>query len=644
MVSREKSWLDKSVSELESEIRHHNRLYFQKTRPAISDEEFDRLVERLRILNPASPVLQEIGSDLLPLGKKIEHSSPMLSLDKCYHLDDLMKWAEKLEGEVAASPKIDGLAIAIRYDELGTLKVAETRGDGNKGDEITANLLQVAGVPDRVSEANLEVRGEVYMPLSVFRSFKNNFANPRNLAAGAIKQKDPKKTSDYSLRFFAYELVGRDYQTERENEELLRKLGFHTVETHYAPPERQSLEKIYEDFLARRHLLDYEIDGVVYKASQVEVRNRLGASAHHPRWAIAYKFQGDSGVSFLRAVEWSVSRTGVITPIGIVDPVLLSGATVSRISLHNAGMMNKLGVTLDAEVAVMRRGGVIPHLEKVLHKTPRVVSLPERCPSCDFPTELREDFLYCTNPLGCRQTKLGELKHFVDVLEIDGFGPKLIEQLYDAGYVEEIYDFFSLTPEVLLGLERVGPLLAQKLIGHIQLRRTIPLSLFLQALGITGLGKQISQLLVRHYRNFESLSQATEEDLARVPTVGPIIARHVVEGLQNKKKMLERLLKEIRLEEKANAKAGQFSGKSFLFTGKMASLSRGDAEKRVEAEGGEIASGVSKDLDFLVIGSEGYQNRQKGQKWLKAEALVQKGAALRIISEEEFLNMLLHTP
>ncbi len=640
MVPREKSLIERSVSELEAEVRRHNRLYFQRARPAISDEDFDRLVERLRVLNPDSPVLQEIGSDLLPSGKKIAHSSPMLSLDKCYNLDDLMKWVEKLNCEVAASPKIDGLAIAIRYDETGHLKVAETRGDGNKGDEITANLLRVTGVPARVSEANLEVRGEVYMPLSVFRDFKNTFANPRNLAAGAIKQKDPQKTADYALRFFAYELVGRDYETEQENEETLRKLGFQTVETHYVSPDRQALEKNYRSFLERRHVLDYEIDGVVYKASQVEVRNRLGASSHHPRWAIAYKFQGDSGVSFLREVEWSVSRTGVITPIGIVDPVVLSGATVSRISLHNAGMMGKLGVTLDAEVAVVRRGGVIPHLEKVLRKTSRAILLPERCPSCDFPTELRDDFLYCTNPLGCRQTKLGELKHFVDVLEIDGFGPKLIEQLYDSGYVEEVVDFFRLTPEMLLGLERVGPILAQKLVGHIQGRKNIPLGLFLQSLGIPDLGKQVSQLLVKHFRNFEALSQATEEDLAHIPTVGPIIARHVVVGLLHKKKMLLRLLKEIHLEEKANARAGQFSGKNFLFTGKMASMSRGEAEKLVEAEGGEIASGVSKDLDFLVIGSEGYRNREKGQKWLKAESLVQKGAALKIISEEEFLTML----
>ena len=629
-----------SISQLEKQIRHHNQLYFKKHEPEISDYEFDRLVEQLRKLKPDSSVLAEVGSDLALTGEKIEHSSPMLRLDKCYGLDDLMKWADKLEGEVAVSPKIDGLAIAIRYDEEGKLKVAETRGNGLKGDEITENVRQIRDIPVQVKDANLEVRGEVYMPLTVFKGYQGAFANPRNLAAGAIKQKDPKKTGEYRLNFFAYEFFGKDYESEKENVNALKKMGFTPVETRFLPRDREKLQQAFEEFLAERNHFDFEVDGVVYKANEVKVRNQLGASAHHPRWAIAYKFQGDSGTSILRDVEWSVSRTGALTPIGIIDPVELSGAMVSRVSLHNYGMMKKMGVTLGAKVAVMRRGGVIPHLEEVLKKTKKEIPFPKKCPSCSYPTEVREDFLHCTNLKGCRKTKLGELKHFVDVLEIDGFGEKILEQLYDAGYVEEVYDFYTLTADDLLSLERMGDVLATKLVGNIQSRKKIPLSLLLRSLGISELGKHVSQVLVKNYRNLAGIRKIKEENLARIHTIGAIIAKKVVAGLKEKKPTINKLLKHISVEEKSAARKGKLSGKSFLFTGKMAAMSRGDAEKEVVVAGGEISLSVNRDLDFLVIGSEGYKNRDKGNKWLKAEALMQKGAELKIISEEEFLKMI----
>lgn len=631
---------DLPIAELEEEIRLHNELYFKKAQPIISDYDFDRLVERLRKEKPDSPVFDEIGSDLGKGGKKIEHSSPMLSLDKCYKLDDLMKWADKLEGKVAISPKIDGLAIAIRYDDKGRLKISETRGNGIKGDEITSNVKQVRDIPHQVKETNLEVRGEVYMPLSVFKTFQGTFANPRNLAAGAIKQKNPEKTGEYQLRFFAYEFIGKDYESEKENVTALKKMGFTPVQTKFLPIDREKLQAVYDEFLSQRDDFDYEVDGVVYTANEVRIRNKMGASSHHPRWAIAYKFQGDSGTSVLRDVEWSVSRTGAITPIGIIDPVELSGATVSRINLHNYGLMKKMGVTLGAKVAVMRRGGVIPNLEKVIKGTKKEVPVPKQCPSCSFPTEIRDDFLHCTNPKGCRKTKLGELKHFVDVLEIDGFGDKIIERLYDAGYVEEIYDFYTLTVDDLLTLERMGEVLAAKLVGNVKSRKNIPLALFLRSLGLPELGKHVAQVLAKNYRNLESLQKIKEEDLAQVHTIGDIIAKNVTQGLKEKKPIIKKLLKHIQLEEKESAKGGKLSGKNFLFTGKMGTMPRGQAEKLVEKEGGEVAGSVGRDLDYLVVGSEGYKKRDKGNKWLKAEALMQKGAEIKIISEEEFFEML----
>lgn len=630
-----------SVAELEQAIRHHNDLYFKKAKPEISDFEFDRMAERLKELKPTSAVLEEIGSDLSEAGgKKLVHSSPMLSLDKCYSQDALKDWAEKLEGDIVVSPKIDGLAIAVHYNAEGRLYQAETRGDGFKGDDITRNVQEVRDIPSKISKGPLEVRGEVYMRRSVFKKYEGSFANPRNLAAGALKQKDPKKTREYELNFFAYELIGLDLKREIEKIQRLDKLHFVTIETRVVPRTPEELQKAYDTLLNKRDSLDYELDGVVYKANEISDQTRLGASAHHPRWAIAYKFQGDSGTSVLREVEWSVSRTGVITPIGIIDPLRLSGATVSRVSLHNYGLMKKMGVSIGAKVLVMRRGGVIPNLEEVLEKTKKLVEAPETCPSCGSKTEIRDDFLYCTNEKGCRSTRLGELRHFVDVLEIEGFGDKTIEQLYDNGYVEDLPDFFRLTKEDLLNLERMGEILANKLIENIQSHRKVPLAQFLRSLGIPELAKHSSEVLAKQFRSLDRIRKATEEELSAIHTIGPVIAREVVQGLHHKSKTLDKLLSYMSLEERSAAKEGKFSGKSFLFTGKMAAMDRGDAEKKVEALGGEISGGVNKDLDYLVIGSEGYKNRDKGNKWIKAESLKQKGADIEIISEEQFLQML----
>jgi DNA ligase (NAD+) len=267
------------------------------------------------------------------------------------------------------------------------------------------------------------------------------------------------------------------------------------------------------------------------------------------------------------------------------------------------------------------------------------VEAPKRCPSCGSATEIRDDFLYCTNEKGCRKTRLGELRHFVAVLEIEGFGGKMIEQLYDNGFVEDVPDFFTLTVDDLLSLERVGEILAKKLIDQIQAHRKIPLPLFLRSLGIPELAKHSSEILVKNFRNLEKIRRLTEEELSNIHTIGPVIAREVVRGLKEKSKTIDKLLKHVTLEEKTAAKGGKLSGKSFLFTGKMAAMERGEAEKKVESLGGEIAGGVTRDLDYLVIGSEGYQNRDKGNKWIKAESLIQKGAGIKIIPEEEFLEM-----
>ncbi len=639
-----------SLSELETQVRHHNQLYFELHQPEISDYDFDRLVERLKKIHPESPILNELGSDLrkgvnVP---KIVHTSPMLSLDKCYSLDDLMSWAKKFEGDVLVTPKIDGCAVEIRYDEKGELEMAATRGDGVKGEDISANVRFVADIPKRLPSLSqtqeksqgLEVRGEVYMPLSVFKNFKSSFANPRNLAAGAIKQKQASKTREYQLRFFAYDVRDQEFESEFEKMNFLHTLGFQTVEFRKLMPDADLLQSEWDRYLAQRNEVDYELDGVVYKTDRVSEQERLGASAHHPRYAIAYKFQGDSGVTILREVEWSVARTGVITPVGIVDPVELSGAKVSRVSLHNYGLLQKLSVTLPCEVLMIRRGGVIPYLEKVLENDGEPVLIPEHCPSCGCPAEVREEFLYCTNRENCQSSRIGELNHFIKTLEIDGFGEVLIRKLYEEKLIEDPADFYTLQKGDLLNLERMGEVLATKLLANIEAKRKVPLDLFLQSLGIRELARHASKLLVQQFGSLSRILSATEEELLLIHTFGEVMAREIVLGLQKRRPLIDKLLKHLQLNEGKIPQKGPLAGQSFLFTGKMQTMDRSNAEKKVEALGGAIASGVTKDLHFLVIGSEGFKNREKGNKWIKAEKLIEKGASLQIISEEEFLKKL----
>lgn len=629
-----------SVEQLEKQIAHHNALYFEKNKPEISDYDFDLLVERLKSMSPNSEVLSDIPADFSSKSfKKVTHQSAMLSLDKCYNEEDLQDWAAKFEGDVAVTPKIDGLAVEIRYDALGKFELAATRGDGFVGEDISANVKQISDIPHKISKGPVEIRGEIYMKLSIFEKYKEKFANPRNLAAGAVKQKDVQKTAEYGLSFFGYDILGLNLESEAEKFKLLKSFHIPTVEMKICKKEK--MQEAYDYFLEKRAKHDYETDGVVFRANWTVEQNRLGFTAHHPRYSIAYKFQGDSGQTILKDVEWSVARTRVITPVGVVEPVELSGASVTHVSLHNVGLMQKLGLRKGAKVLMMRRGGVIPNLESVIDAGKgATIEIPKVCPSCAAKTEMKDDFLYCTNKAGCRQSKMQELEHFMKVIECDGFGGKLIEKLYDNGFVQDPADFYDLKLKDLLELERMGDVLAKKLIGNIQAKRELPLDVFLRSLGIRELAKHSSKILVKEFGSFENICAAREEELAAIHTIGPVIAREVVEGLRAQRKLITKLLKRVRLVEGQAPVKGKFSGQSFLFTGTLASMDRKEAEKKVEELGGEIASGVSKDLSYLVIGSEGYKNRDKGNKWIKAEKLVDKGAALQIISEEDFLATL----
>jgi DNA ligase (NAD+) len=629
-----------TTSELETAIRHHNHLYWDKAAPEISDTEYDRLVLRLKALAPDSPVLLEMGPRERTLGSEIRHSEAMLSLDKCYAGDELAEWAKSFTGEVVATPKFDGIACALRYDGEGRLEVAATRGDGVVGDDITPNALAIEDIPARIAIKHpLEVRGEIYMRLSVFAKFKaEGMANPRNLTAGAVKLKDRAKSAAYKLSFVGYDLLGSTETTQEAELRRIEELGFPKIDRFLLP--KDALMQGVERFTALRPKLDYEIDGVVFKVNELKEQRRLGQTAHHPRFALAYKFQGDSGTSTLRRVEWSVARTGAITPIAVVEPVVLSGVTVTRASLHNAGFIGKLGLTLNAKVTIVRRGGVIPNVEHVTEPGDAPVLVPEVCPGCGSPVVREKDFLFCSTPKTCKSAIVGQLGHFVSTIDARGFGDVILELAYDAGLVRAPADFYTLTWERLEKLERCGEKLAKKLVAEIEAKRSLDLATFLRALGISELGKNVSSILASRYRSLDAVLAATEEELAATHGIGETIAHSVVSGLVEERPTIDALLVHVTLThaEEAGGAEGPLSGKSFVFTGKMVALARSEGEKRVRALGGAVLSSVTQGLTFLVVGGD--KTGPKSTKEKAADKLIAKGAPIRVIQEEELLAML----
>ena len=619
---------------LEDLVRHHNRLYWDEDAPVLSDTDFDRLVRRLTELAPSSPALRELGPTRF--GAEVRHASPMLSLDKCYGDDDLAAWMTSFEGAVVISPKFDGVACSLRY-EGGKLALAATRGDGVVGDDVTANARQIRDVPRTIALTGaIEVRGEVFMRLSVFARYREKFSNPRNLTAGALKQKDAKKSAGYELSFAAYELFGTDAPTEAKKLDLLAELGFSAIERRVV--EKEDVLAVYRELASRRAALDFEIDGVVMKADRVDEQARLGATSHHPRYALAYKFQGDTGTTILREVEWSVARTGAITPVALVDPVALSGVLVGRASLHHPGYVAKLGLTLGAEVEITRRGGVIPNVERVTKPGTTPIALPIACPSCGGPVHAAPagDFLYCDAPDRCRAALIGRVAHFLGVTGVDGFGERLLGELYDRALVRAPADLYRLDEAALLAIDRVGEKLAKKLVAQIASRRVLPLETFLRALGLDELGKHVAAILAREYGMLARVLTVTEEELSAIHGIGPIIAASVTRGLAASRARIDELASLVTLEEGPPApkvaNTGPLAGESFVFTGKMATMTREEGEALVKRLGGEARSAVSKGTTWLVVGDD---KPAGGKPSSKEKAAAKAGVA--VASESDFV-------
>ncbi len=652
-ITKSQNWAQLGVSDLEKAVEYHNRMYWVENNAVISDEDFDKLVEALRTKAPDSPILDAIGPEgagaFAPDGVKVTHEPPMLSLDKCYDEDTLMKWFGKFDGEVVVTPKVDGVAACIRYSSRGDLVQGATRGNGTVGEDITENVKRIMNLPLTVSDGPMEVRGEAYMPLDVFRSkFEGEYSSPRNLTAGAMKQKDPEKTRNFEIHFYAYDVIGREFESESEKMQFLIDHGFTPVDPKIVHVD--GLQAAYDEILDQREELNYDTDGVVYKVNSIEEQQRMGLTAHHPRFAIAYKFQGESGQSTLREVHWSVSRTGAINPVAVVDPVDLSGASVTRASLHNLSIMEKLGgdegLRLNSKVLMVRRGGVIPHLEKVVEPGDIPVELPEACPFCGAETYREGDVLMAHHTDDCRGSRMRQIEHFTQVMEIKGFGPKVIETLYETELVTEPADFFTLTSEELQTLDRVGEKLADRLIDAIDGKREVDAHIFLRALGIDELGSHVSKILTQRYDNIEDLIAITRDELASIHTIGDVIADKVTEGFEKRRQDILDLTKHVSLRFPTpgdDNSDGELGGKKFLFTGALESMSRKDAQKKVQALGGETPSGVTKDLDYLVIGDadlEKFEGGWRTGKLKKAEKYNEDGGNIKIIGETQFMGLI----
>ena len=632
------------AEELARQVAHHDQRYWQDQAPEIPDAEYDGLVERLRRLAPDHPVLQRVGGGGGAAdGGTHRHAVPMLSLDKCYDPSGLQRWLAKVSGLVVESPKLDGVAAALVYDDSGTLRVGATRGSGAEGEVITAQLKGVTGVPARIAEGPLEVRGEVYLPLSRFAEIQERFANPRNTAAGALKQKDPRATAGYGLRFCAYALVEPGHEREQDRLRRLHDLGFDVVEHRVLSPDE--VPAAYSLWLQRQPALDFEIDGVVYEVDSVAAQQEMGHTAHHPRSAIAYKLPTEASTARLLDVEWSVSRTGTLTPVAIIEPTLLSGATVTRVSLHNAGMLAKLGVTRTASVRVVRRGGVIPKVEAVVEATGAPLELPALCPACEGPVALDGDFLACPNRAGCPAQRQGALEHYLKALGVDGFGPAILEQIVAHGLAAQPADLYRLRPEHLVPLEHMGRTLAVKLVENLDRARTPSLPAFLTALGIPDLGPAVAGVLGERFGALAALREASAEDLAALPGIGPTIAEHVVSGLRSLEPQIEALLEQVQVVATPSVapSAAPWAGSSFVFTGKMEHMKRAEAQARVRALGGTTPAAVVRDLTYLVVGDRGSPllgQGRRGGKLRRAEQLQSEGASVEIISETRVLELL----
>jgi DNA ligase (NAD+) len=649
---------EQRAEELRELLGRHNHLYYVLDEPEVGDDTYDALLDELRALEAEHPELrtadsptQRVGAAPLEGFVQVEHLEAMLSLGNARNEEELRGWENRLANylkrlDITASefsyttePKIDGLAVTLTYEE-GVLVRGATRGDGRVGEDVTQNLRTIGSVPLRIKNAPelVEVRGEAYMPIAAFKALNERraeageptFANPRNSAAGSIRQLDPKLAAERPLSTWFYGIGavrGLDLPTHMAEVEWLRDRGF---KINPDTDHHQGVEGVVKRchwWEERRDELDYEIDGVVVKVDEKALWRELGVVGREPRWAIAWKFPPTTATTQLKKVVWNVGRTGHLVPFAMLEPVHVGGVTVSTATLHNEEDLARKDVREGDEVVVMRAGDVIPQV--VSPKLPRKQKgarkpkPPRKCPSCNTPTVKPEDsvFTICPNRRGCPGQSFQHVKHFVSkgAMDIDGFGEKQASRFLQEGLIADVADIYDLTEEQLVALDRFGETSARNLIASIDRSRRRPFKRVLYALGLPGVGYVTAEALADHFGSIDALHEADPEAIEEVEGVGPIMAVQINESLTEEAtwELVEKLREQgLRLEAEASERrqeGGPLEGKTVVLTGTLPELTRDEAAALVKAAGGKVTSSVSKKTHYVVAGEN------PGSKLAKAE-------------------------
>ena len=648
------------IQKLRKEIKYHEKKYYVDNDPQVSDHEFDLLVKELeklesqfpRLITPESPT-QRVGEQPLEGFVSVEHRAPMLSLDNCYSEDELREFEERIKKIIPAQKieyvselKMDGLGISIIYRD-GKYYQAVSRGDGLRGDDVTSNVKTIRSLPLTINAPHeIEVRGEIYLPFKSFKKINQErekkgeplFANPRNAASGSLRLLDPKEVASRQLDIVLYSIFieGKEQLSQWENLKTLKDLGFKTNPFYRHCASLNEAISFYEGWYERRDTLDYDVDGVVIKVNSTEQQKLLGSTAKFPRWSISYKFPARQATTKIEEIVIQVGRTGALTPVAILEPVSLSGVTISSSSLHNQDEIKRKDIRVNDTVLIERSGDVIPKVVSVMkeRRTGKEVKFrfPSVCPVCDSTTFKPEGeaISRCTNP-SCPARLKGSLLHFASrrAMNIEGLGESLVNQLLERKLVEKIPDLYSLKYEDLVNLERMGPKSSENLLDEIEKTKQRNLTRLVYALGIRYVGERTAQALAAHFKSLDALINASIEGLTQIEDVGPKVAESVVFFFDQpeNQELISKLKKAginffLKAAEREDVKS--LEGQKYVLTGTLSSFSREEAKEIIEELGGTITSSVSRNTRYVIAGESPGSKFQKAQE-LGIPTLDEKG-------------------
>lgn len=657
------------IENLREELNQHNYNYYVLDNPVISDFEFDQKLKQLQQLESQHPEFfdensptQRVGGSITKNFQTITHKNRMYSLDNSYSKEELLEWENRLQRilgnvtlEYTCELKYDGASISITY-ENAKLKRAVTRGDGFQGDEVTHNVKTIKSVPLKLKENftdEFEIRGEIILPLKGFEKMnqalveigETPYSNPRNTASGSLKLQDSSEVAKRPLDCLLYNLIGNfGFDTHFESLQKARELGFKVPEQSVLAKNMDEVFAFIDVWNEKRHQLPYETDGVVVKVNSLHYQDELGYTAKSPRWAVAYKFKAEQAATLLNSISYQVGRTGAITPVANLEPVQLAGTIVKRASLHNADQIAKLDVRLSDTVFVEKGGEIIPKIVGIdfEKRSPNAVPVQyiDTCPECHSPLERKEGEAqhYCPNYYGCPPQIIGRIQHYISrkAMDIEGLGGETVALLYNAGLIKDYADLYELKKEQIIPLERMAEKSAENLINGIEKSKEVPFERVLYALGIRYVGETVAKKLAKHYKNIDTLANATLMDLVLVDEIGERIAQSVVDFFENheNKTIINRLKYygvQLEIIEKESTQVSSIlEGKTIVVSGKFEHFSRDGIKQAIEDNGGKIGSSISSKTDFVVAGADmGPSKLEKATK-----------LGITILSEEDFIKMI----